>query len=122
MEVGGDVGVGITAIAWRDPTLLKLAVLVGSWAILHAIASGTIRRHDPRRASALAALPYFAIGALVLGAILIARPGDSVRGVAVTIGLLALLEGTREVAEAAVRSRRERRIRQAGHTQSAAPA
>jgi uncharacterized membrane protein HdeD (DUF308 family) len=122
LEVAGDVGVGITALAWPDPTLLTLAVLIGSWAILHAIAGGTIAlttpgEHPPWPLSLIAA-----IVAVVLGVILIARPGDSVRGVAITIGLLALLEGTREIAEAAFRHRRDRRVRQARHAQSAVPA
>jgi uncharacterized membrane protein HdeD (DUF308 family) len=110
LEVAGDVGVGITAVAWRDRTLLSLAVLVGSWAILHAIAGGTIsattRADHPWPLSIM-----FAIVAVVLGVILIARPNGSVRGVAVTIGLLALVEGTRELSEAAFRLRRERRFR-----------
>jgi uncharacterized membrane protein HdeD (DUF308 family) len=122
LEVAGDVGVGITAIAWPDPTLLSLAVLVGSWAILHAVAGGTIAITTPTEHPPWPLSLIFAIGGLVLGVILTTRPGDSVRGVAVTIGLLALLEGTREIAEAAVRSRRERRIRRAQHTHSAAAA
>ncbi len=121
LEVAGDVGVGITAIAWRDPTLLSLAVLVGSWAILHAIAGGTIAVTTPTEHPPWPLSLIVAMVAVVLGVILIARPGDSVRGVAVIIGLLALLEGTREVAEAAFRHRRDRRVRQATHAQSAAP-
>jgi hypothetical protein len=50
--------------------------------------------------------------AVVLG-VIIARANGSVRDAAVIIGLLALLEGTREVSEAAFRSLRERRLRRA---------
>jgi uncharacterized membrane protein HdeD (DUF308 family) len=122
LEVAGDVGVGITALAWRDPTLFSLAVLIGSWAILHAFAGGTIAITTPTEHPPWPLSLMFAIGGLVLGVILIGRPGDSVRGVAVVIGLLGLVEGTREVAEAAFRHRRDRRVRQATHAQSAAPA
>jgi uncharacterized membrane protein HdeD (DUF308 family) len=64
----------------------------------------------------------FAIVAVVLGVIVIARPNGSVRGLAVTIGLVALLEGTREISEAAFRLRQERRFRRAAHAHSAAAA
>ena len=47
LGVAGDVGVGITALAWPDPTLLSLAVLVGTWAILRAIVGGTIAITTP---------------------------------------------------------------------------
>jgi hypothetical protein len=50
--------------------------------------------------------------AVVLG-VIIARANGSVRDAAVIIGLLALLEGTREVSEATFRSLRERRLRRA---------
>jgi hypothetical protein len=39
--VAGDAGVGITALAWLDPTLFSL-VLIGAWEIVRAIAGGTI--------------------------------------------------------------------------------
>jgi uncharacterized membrane protein HdeD (DUF308 family) len=122
LEVAGDVGVGIAAIAWRDPTVLSVAVLIGSWAILHAIAGGTIAVTAPGEHPPWPVSLIVAIVAVVLGVILIARPNSSVRGAAVLIGLLALLEGTREVAEAASRHHRERRINQAAHPESTAPA
>jgi uncharacterized membrane protein HdeD (DUF308 family) len=122
LGVAGDVGVGIIAIAWRDPTLLSLAVLVGSWAILRAIVGGTIAVTTPAEHPPWPLSLVFAIAELVVGVIVVARPGEPVRGLAVTIGLLALLEGTREIAEAVFRSRRERRIRRAAHTQAEAAA
>jgi uncharacterized membrane protein HdeD (DUF308 family) len=122
LGVAGDVGVGIIAIAWRDPTLLSLAVLVGSWAILRAIVGGTIAVTTPTEHPPWPLSLVFAIAELVVGVIVIARPGESVRGLAVTIGLLALLEGTREIAEAVFRSRRERRISRTAHTHAEAAA
>jgi uncharacterized membrane protein HdeD (DUF308 family) len=120
LGVAGDVGVGIAALAWPDPTLLSLAVLVGSWAILRAIVGGTIAVTTPTEHPPWPLSLVFAISELVVGVLVIARPGDSVRGVAVTVGLLTLLEGTREIAEAAFRSRRERRISRAAHTHAEA--
>ena len=71
LEVAGDVGVGITALAWPEPTLLSLALLVGSWAIVRAIVGGTIavttRAEHPSWLLSL----VFAIIAVVLGVILI---------------------------------------------------
>jgi uncharacterized membrane protein HdeD (DUF308 family) len=116
LGVAGDAGVGIAALAWPDPTLLSLAVLVGSWAILRASVGGTIAVTTPTEHPPWPLSLVFAISELVVGVIVIGRPGDSVRGVAVTIALLALLEGTREIAEAVFRSRRERRIRRTAHT------
>ena len=120
LEVAGDVGIGITALAWPEPTLLSLAVVIGSWAILHAIVGATIAvtTRAENRQWALSIL--FALIAVALGAILIARAEESVHTAAVIIGLLALLEGTREVVEAAFRQRRERRFRRAAHDHSAA--
>jgi uncharacterized membrane protein HdeD (DUF308 family) len=115
LGVGGDVAVGIAALAWPDPTLLSLAVLVGSWAILRAIVGGTIAVTTPTEHPPWPLSLVFAISELVVGVIVITRPGESVRGLAVIIGLLALLEGTREIAEAVFRSRRERQMRRAAH-------
>jgi uncharacterized membrane protein HdeD (DUF308 family) len=122
LEVAGDVGVGITALVWPEPTLLSLAVLFGSWAMLHAFAMGTIAVTTRAEHAHWPLSIVFALIAVVLGGILIGQPGDSVDGAAVTIGLLALLEGTREIAEAAFRQRRERRFRRATQAHSTAAA
>jgi uncharacterized membrane protein HdeD (DUF308 family) len=122
LEVAGDAGVGITVLAWPEPTLLSLALLVGLWAILHAMVGGTIalttRADNPWWLLSLA----IAIIAGVLGVILIARSSGSTRGAAVIIGLWALLEGTREVSEAGLRQRRERQLHRAAHATSSAAA
>ncbi|HWS93583.1 MAG TPA: DUF308 domain-containing protein [Mycobacterium sp.] len=122
LAVAGDAGVGITALAWPHPTRLSLALLVGVWAVVRAIVGGTIA------VTTRADHPWWllsvvvAIIAGVLGVVLIARSGGSVRTTAVTIGLLMLLEGTREVSEGGVRHRRDRRLTQGSHTHSAAAA
>jgi uncharacterized membrane protein HdeD (DUF308 family) len=122
LEVAGDVGVGITALAWPEPTQLSLALLVGSWAIVRAIVGGTIavttRADHPWWLLSI----VFAIMAGALGVILIARSGGSVRSTSVTIGLLALLEGAREVCDAGLRSRRERRLGGGVHAHSSVAA
>ena len=110
LEIGGDAGVGIAALAWPEPTLLTLALLVGLWAILRAMAGATIavttRADHPCWLLSL----VVAIIAGVLGVILVTRSGGSTRSAAVIIGLWALLEGAREVSEAGFRRRRERRL------------
>ena len=94
-----------------DPALLSLALLVGVWAVLRAIVGGTIAittraDHPPWLLSLV-----FAVAAGVIGVILIAGSSGSVRRIAVTIGLLLLLEGTGEISEAALRDRGKRRLR-----------
>ena len=37
LEVAGDAGIGITALAWPEPTLLSVALLAGSWAVSRAL-------------------------------------------------------------------------------------
>ena len=111
LAVAGDAGVGITALAWPDPTLFSLALLIGAWAIVRAIAGGTIAvttRADHRWWLLSFA---FAIVAGVLGVILIAGSSGTVHDATVVIGLLALLEGIREISEAAFRARGQHRPR-----------
>ena len=122
LEVAGDVGVGITALAWPKPTLVSLALLVGLWAVLRALVGATIalttRADHP---CWLLSLVIAMIGGL-FGVILIARSGGSTRDAAVVMGLWALLEGTREVSEAGFLHRRERRLHRAAHATSSAAA
>lgn len=119
LEVGGDVGVGMAALAWPDPTVRVVALLFGLWAIVHAIAAGTVgvTTRSDRRSWPLSVV--FAIVAVVLGTILVARRDQSVGDAADLIGLLALLEGTREVFDAAVGHRHARRSRATAMTDSA---
>jgi hypothetical protein len=111
LAVAGDVGVGIAALAWPDPTLATLSLLLGTWAVVRAIAGGTIAVTTRAHSRQWLLFFAFAIGAATLGAILVASRDGTVREAAVLIGLLALLEGTREVSEAAFRARGERHRR-----------
>jgi uncharacterized membrane protein HdeD (DUF308 family) len=93
---------------------------VGAAALVCGIAGGTIalttRADDPQ-------WPIFLVFATVevaLALALIARPTGSVRAAAVTIGLLLLVEGVREISHAGLSMRRERRSHTTANTQPAA--
>ena len=122
LEVAGDVGVGITALVWPEPTRLSLALLVGLWAIVRAVAGGTIAVTTRADRPWWLLFLVVAVAAGGLGVVLIARSNGSVRGTAVTIGLVLLLEGMREVSEAALRERQQRRLGRAAHTHAPAAA
>jgi hypothetical protein len=62
------------------------------------------------------------LSGVALAVALIARPTGSVRATAVTIGLLLLAEGAREIAEPGLSMRRERRSHTTAPTQPAATA
>jgi uncharacterized membrane protein HdeD (DUF308 family) len=113
LSIAGDVGVGVTAIAWPEPTRLTLALLIGAWTILRAIAGGTIAVTTRVDAPWYPLSIVFASIAGVLGTILVARSDASVRDTSVIIGLVALVEGTRELSEAALGDRQARRLRRA---------
>ncbi len=102
LGVVGDVGVGITALLWPSPTLLSLVLLVGS--------------DDSKWPMFL----VFATVEVALAVALIARPTGSVRAAAVTIGLVLLVEGAREISHAGLSMRRERRSHTTAPTQPAA--
>jgi uncharacterized membrane protein HdeD (DUF308 family) len=112
LEVVGDIGVGIAAMVWPHPTLLSLSLLVGIWAVVRAVTRATIaittRAEHPLWLVIVAATAI----AACLGVLLIVRSGASLHDVSVTIGLLMVLEGTRELSEAAFRRREPRPTRQ----------
>lgn len=110
LEVGGDVGVGIAVLAWPEPTLRTLALLLGAWAVLHSIAGGAIAITTRAEHRSWPLFVVFAIVAATFGVILITGPNDSVEDAAMVIGLLALLEGARELCEAARRHHQERQL------------
>ena len=63
-----------------------------------------------------------AIVEIALGVTLIARPGGTVRGAAVTLGTLAILAGLLEISAAIVRKRDERRVHKSSPARSIAMA
>ena len=118
LAVIGDVGVGAAAIVWPSPTLLSLVLLVGSWTIVRGIAGATIAVTTRADNSKWPIFFVFATVEVALAVALIARPTGSVRAAAVTIGLLLLVEGAREIADAGLSMRREHR----SHSTAAQPA
>jgi len=104
----GEVAIGALLLGWPTPTLLVIAVVVGVLALTQGIVGATIllatRRDRPRWQHRFAA----ALAEVALGVTLVARPGGSVRDTAVTLGVLAILEGVIEVAGGVAGMRRER--------------
>ena len=120
LGVVGDVGVGITALLWPSPTLLSLVLLVGSWTIVRGVAGATIAVTTRADDSKWPMFLVFATVEVALAVALIARPTGSVRAAAVTIGLVLLVEGAREISHAGLSMRRERRSHTTTPTQPAA--
>ena len=110
LGVAGDIGVGITLLAWPDPTTLTLALLVGSWAILRGLAGATIAVTTRVDHPWWLVTIVFVTIAGVMGAVIIARSVGPLHDTVVMVGLLALLEGTRDAAEAASRARHARTV------------
>jgi uncharacterized membrane protein HdeD (DUF308 family) len=117
LEVAGDAGVGITALVWPGPTRMTLALLVGSWALVRAAVGATIEVTTRANHPWWLLSAGFATITGVLGVILIARSSGSTGATAVTIGVWAIVEGTREVLDAVLRDRSERRRRRVIHPQ-----
>jgi uncharacterized membrane protein HdeD (DUF308 family) len=122
LAVVGDVGIGAAALLWPSPTLLSLVLLVGSWTVVRGIAGATIAVTTRADNSNWPIFFVFATVEVALAVALIARPTGSVRAAAVTIGLLLLVEGAREIAGAGSSIRRERRSHTTAPTQPAATA
>jgi uncharacterized membrane protein HdeD (DUF308 family) len=99
---------------------LVLVAIVGSWVVVHGIVEGTVVL------ATRADRPLWQLGVLsaaieiVVGLTLIARPGGTINGAAVTLGVLAVLEGIFELASAMVRLRSERHQRRSPATPSVA--
>jgi uncharacterized membrane protein HdeD (DUF308 family) len=105
LQGGGEIGVGVLVLAWPHPTLLVVAVVVGTWVVVRATIAATLAlatRSDRR---------HWQIGfgadlvELALGVALIARPADTVHAAALTLGAIALLAGAVEIATAVGRMR-----------------
>jgi uncharacterized membrane protein HdeD (DUF308 family) len=113
---GGELTVGTVLLVWPSPTLLVVGVVVGALAVLHAAIAGAIiaatrTPHTLWKLRLVSCVLEFA-----LGVALIARPGGTVRGTAVTLGALAILVGLTEVVTATSRVHTMRLERRAGVT------
>ena len=122
LDVAGDIGVGLTIVAWPGPTKLTIALLLGSWAIVRAIAGATIAVTTRAENSWWVPSLVFATIVGVLGAVLVARSSGTLQSTVVTVGLLALVEGTRDVVEAAWLGRQAHGSRRVARSRSAAAA
>jgi uncharacterized membrane protein HdeD (DUF308 family) len=106
---GAELAVGLLLLVWPHPTLLVIVVVVGALVLARGIVDvAIILATRPGRA-------YWrinfagAVVEIVLGVVLIARPGGTVGGTASTLGALAILEGVMEISAAAARARRAHR-------------
>jgi uncharacterized membrane protein HdeD (DUF308 family) len=108
---GGEMAVGIALLVWPSPTLLVLGVIVGAAVTLRGAVAGTITlaTRDTHKHWKLA------FGERVvefgLGVALIARPSGTVRGTAVTLGVLMMIAGLSEVVAGVSRMREIRAAR-----------
>jgi uncharacterized membrane protein HdeD (DUF308 family) len=119
---GGEMAVGASILAWPAPTLLVLALFAGSWIVVRGVVDATIlvatRPDRPRW------FPLFmgVLMQLALGVVLLLRPGGSVRGASVILGVSAVLAGVLEISGAVGRERWERRLRSEAPARSVAVA
>ena len=108
---GCEFGVGVLLLAWPGATLLVLALAVGTLVLFHgtAVAAAVLAtRSDVAHWKLRFVAAAFGI---VLGVLLIVRPGGSVDGVALLLGVLAVLQGTVEICFAIAQQRAVRRER-----------
>jgi len=110
LQGGGEIGVGVLLLAWPHPTLLVVAVVVGTWVVVQATVDATLvlaTRGDRRR---WWWIPFVAdVVSLALGITLIARPAGTVDAAALTLGAIAIVAGVLEIATAFGRLRSEHR-------------
>jgi uncharacterized membrane protein HdeD (DUF308 family) len=109
LQAGAEAAVGLTLLAWPDPTLLVFAVVVGVLVLVQGtvdatvvLATRAVRPHWPVHLGA-------DLVQAVLGVVLIARPSGTVHGTALTLGAIAVLAGGVEILTAGVSSRVARR-------------
>jgi uncharacterized membrane protein HdeD (DUF308 family) len=98
-----EIAIGIVLLAWPSPTLLVVAAVVGGLVLVSAVVGGTVAlatRAEQRWQLAFAV----AVVELALGVTLIARPGGTIRGVAITLAVIAFVEAADEIATAVTRT------------------
>ena len=105
LQGGGETGVGVLLLVWPHPTLLVVAVVVGTWVVVRATVEATLtlatRGDRPRWPVSLGV----DLVELALGVALIARPADTVHAAALTLGAIAILAGAIEIVTAVARMR-----------------
>jgi uncharacterized membrane protein HdeD (DUF308 family) len=104
-----EIGVGLVLLAWPDPTLFIVLIVVGATAIVQGTVDAPLvvatRADRPGWSSRF----RFAadLGQIAVGAVLILLRNGTVRAGAVTLGILAILAGGIELVTAIGRSRSE---------------
>jgi uncharacterized membrane protein HdeD (DUF308 family) len=104
-----EIGVGLLLLAWPDPTLFIVVIVVGATAIVQGTVDAALvlatRADRPRWMSRF----RFAadLGQVALGAVLILLRNGTVRAGSSTLGALAVLAGGVELFTAIARSRSE---------------
>jgi uncharacterized membrane protein HdeD (DUF308 family) len=105
LQGGIEIAAGILLLAWPDPTLLVLTVTVGALVLVEGTVDAAVVLttrddvpHWPLRITADLLENALAI-------VLIARPAGTVHATAITLGAIAILAGTTEIATAIQRSR-----------------
>jgi uncharacterized membrane protein HdeD (DUF308 family) len=111
LGAGGEVAVGAALLAWPRPTLLILAVVLGTWIVARSTVDGTIVITTRAGRSHWLAAFLVVVAEFILGAVLLTRPGGTARGAAVTVGAATVLQSTLVLAAAWGPRRRERRWR-----------
>ncbi len=104
-----EVGAGLVLLAWPHPTLLVLAVVVGTIVVVQATVDATIVAATRREHVHWTARFVADIVQVILGVALIARRSGTVRAAAVIIGVIAIVAGGVEIATAFSRGRAARR-------------
>jgi uncharacterized membrane protein HdeD (DUF308 family) len=95
-----EVGAGLVLLAWPDPTLLVLTILVGTIVVVQATVDATIVGTTRREHVHWTARLVADVLQVVLGVALIARPSGTVHGAALIIGGVGVVAGGVEIVTA----------------------
>jgi uncharacterized membrane protein HdeD (DUF308 family) len=114
-----EIAIGVVLLAWPSPTLLVVVSVVGGLVVVRAVVTATVALAS--RAAPGWKFPFVvSVVELALGVTLIARPGGTVHGAAITLAALALVAGGAEIGTGLAHG--QRRTRSAVPTPSAVPA
>src|SRR3954447_24693723 len=98
-----SVGVGVLVLAYPDPSLNVLCVILGIYLLVAGVLSIVVTFSDEDRSSAGMLL---GILALIAGIVVIRHPSQSLVAVALAIGLYFLVAGALDLARAIIGPRR----------------
>jgi uncharacterized membrane protein HdeD (DUF308 family) len=107
MQGAVEIGVGLLLMAWPDPTLLVVVVVVGAAAIVQGAIDAVLVLATRADRSGWRSRFAADLGQIALGAALILLRNGTVRAGSVTLGALAIFAGGVELVTAVGRSRSE---------------